>query len=305
LNPDLNNPEEVDAAQLDADWLYPRIHPDEEPLEPVSNLYFPIRDNVNSVDTDPNEYPPVGVFAVTFYWRDMIGDILPTSAKGILVVVDNPCSATFTYRIDGPDTTLLGRGDRHDEKYDHMELESLIAVELGAYRIRDSTYTGPDPLDNEHCPITFKIYPSKDTEATTKTNVPFIYSLVTLLICLTSAFLFLFYDRYQERRQRAIMESAQKNHDVVSSLFPAFVRDRIIRAKSDPGDNYTPIAELYTDTTVFSADIAGFTAWASTREATDVFTLLESIYMRFDKISRRRGVFKVETVGDSYVAVCG
>mmetsp|Transcript_6633 Transcript_6633/g.10131 ORF Transcript_6633/g.10131 Transcript_6633/m.10131 type:complete len:1139 (+) Transcript_6633:135-3551(+) len=303
LNPDLNNPEEVESAESNAAWLYPRIHPDEEPLEPASDLYFPIRDNVNSVATDPNEYSPVGVFAVTFYWRDMIRDILPSSARGILVVVENPCSATFTYRIDGPDTTLLGRGDRHDEKYHDMEFESLI-IELGAYRIRESTYTGPG-LDDEHCPIKFKIYPTEDTEATTETNAPIIYSVATLLICFGSALLFLIYDRYQERRQRAIVESAQKNHAVLSSLFPAFVRDRIIRAKDDVNDGYTPIAELYTDTTVFFADIAGFTAWSSTREATDVFTLLESIYMRFDKISRRHGVFKVETVGDSYVAVCG
>ena len=33
--------------------------------------------------------------------------------------------------------------------------------------------------------------------------------------------------------------------------------------------------------------------------------LLEAIYSAFDVIARRRGVFKVETIGDSYVAVTG
>lgn len=33
--------------------------------------------------------------------------------------------------------------------------------------------------------------------------------------------------------------------------------------------------------------------------------MLETIYGAFDEIARRRGVFKVETVGDCYVAVCG
>ena len=56
---------------------------------------------------------------------------------------------------------------------------------------------------------------------------------------------------------------------------------------------------------VFFADIAGFTAWASTREASDVFALLEAIYGEFDSIARKHKVFKVETIGDSYVAVCG
>jgi Adenylate and Guanylate cyclase catalytic domain len=49
----------------------------------------------------------------------------------------------------------------------------------------------------------------------------------------------------------------------------------------------------------------GFTAWSSVREPFQVFTLLETIYHAFDKIARRRKIFKVETVGDCYIAVCG
>lgn len=41
------------------------------------------------------------------------------------------------------------------------------------------------------------------------------------------------------------------------------------------------------------------------REPSQVFTLLETIYHAFDVIAKRRRVFKVETVGDCYVAVAG
>ena len=54
-----------------------------------------------------------------------------------------------------------------------------------------------------------------------------------------------------------------------------------------------------------TADIAGFTAWSSTREPGQVFQLLETVYGAMDRIALRRGIFKVETVGDCYVAVCG
>lgn len=54
-----------------------------------------------------------------------------------------------------------------------------------------------------------------------------------------------------------------------------------------------------------SFSIAGFTAWSSIREPTHVFQLLESIFQAFDEEARRAGVFKVETVGDCYVAVAG
>jgi class 3 adenylate cyclase len=48
---------------------------------------------------------------------------------------------------------------------------------------------------------------------------------------------------------------------------------------------------------------AGFTAWSSAREPCQVFTLLEAVYRVFDKLAKKRGVFKVETIGDCYMAV--
>jgi class 3 adenylate cyclase len=66
-----------------------------------------------------------------------------------------------------------------------------------------------------------------------------------------------------------------------------------------------PIAELFPGTTIMFADIVGFTAWSSTREPTQVFVLLETIYHAFDELATQRRVFKVETVGDCYVAVAG
>ena len=53
------------------------------------------------------------------------------------------------------------------------------------------------------------------------------------------------------------------------------------------------------------ADVEGFTAWSSVREPSQVFTLLETLYASFDRVALRRRVFKVETVGDCYVAVSG
>lgn len=53
------------------------------------------------------------------------------------------------------------------------------------------------------------------------------------------------------------------------------------------------------------ADISGFTAWSSAREPSQVFELLESVFGAFDNLAKKRNVFKVETIGDTYVAVCG
>lgn len=69
--------------------------------------------------------------------------------------------------------------------------------------------------------------------------------------------------------------------------------------------NSPPMAELYPDCTVFFADIAGFTAWSSARSPTEVFTLLETIYGAFDGLAAKHRIFKIETIGDCYVAVTG
>jgi len=51
--------------------------------------------------------------------------------------------------------------------------------------------------------------------------------------------------------------------------------------------------------------LVGFTAWSSTRDPAQVFILLQTVYQAFDVIAKRRNVFKVETIGDSYMAVTG
>ena len=69
--------------------------------------------------------------------------------------------------------------------------------------------------------------------------------------------------------------------------------------------SFNPIADLYPDTTVLFADISGFTKWSSSKTPAQVFELLEALYSAFDEVAVRRDVFKVETIGDCYVAVTG
>ena len=73
----------------------------------------------------------------------------------------------------------------------------------------------------------------------------------------------------------------------------------------DPYLTEKPIADLFLGCTVLFADIEGFSAWSSERKPTEVFTLLETIFQTVDRLARKRNIFKVETIGSSYVAVTG
>ncbi|CAB9513950.1 Receptor-type guanylate cyclase gcy [Seminavis robusta] len=82
----------------------------------------------------------------------------------------------------------------------------------------------------------------------------------------------------------------QENLEV--SLLPAF-------------RNSKPVADLFPSATVLFADIKGFTPWSSVRSPAEAFCLLESLYDTWDRLAQKRRVFRVETIGDCYTAVCG
>lgn len=126
---------------------------------------------------------------------------------------------------------------------------------------------------------------------------------------------------------------AKQTNTLVSSLFPKEVQRRILEDaantekqgllqsmdldgfearenqtngfKSSMESSKKAIADYFPNATIIFADIVGFTAWSSTRDPTQVFQLLETIYHAFDDVAKKRRVFKVETVGDCYVAASG
>jgi class 3 adenylate cyclase len=69
--------------------------------------------------------------------------------------------------------------------------------------------------------------------------------------------------------------------------------------------NTTPIADLFEDTSIMFADIVGFTKWSSEHSPQDVFHLLEQLFFEFDKIAAKMNVFKLDRIGDCYIAVTG
>lgn len=64
-------------------------------------------------------------------------------------------------------------------------------------------------------------------------------------------------------------------------------------------------AEVVEDVNVLFSDIAGFTAWSSTRSAMRIVRMLNYMYRRVDGELEVFGVEKISTIGDAYWAACG
>jgi class 3 adenylate cyclase len=69
------------------------------------------------------------------------------------------------------------------------------------------------------------------------------------------------------------------------------------------GEN--PIADDFPSVTVLFADIVGFTAMTSSIAADEVITMLSGLFSMFDDLVAERGLEKIKTIGDAYMAVGG
>lgn len=270
-------------------------------------------------DSFENDKVVKGLLFVYVYWRTYFDDLLPPGADGIYVVLENTCNQQYTYQVDGVRSKFIGHGDLHDEKYEYLGTGTSVAnIITGQY---GDSFSHAE-AEQGGCDYSIRVYPSQQFEDDRRTNQPYIYATILAALFVFTSAIFLLYDYMVERRQKIVLHSAQQSGKLVSSLFPEAVRDQLYneqetakprertfvqRTRSKQTDSTDDIkighkkaiASLYPETTIFFADIAGFTQWSSTRTPSDVFTLLETLYGSFDSIAAKRKVFKGTFGGDS------
>jgi class 3 adenylate cyclase len=284
--------------------------------DPASAFAYPVFDSF-----DIAKRRVVGVVSTNIYWRLFFKNVLPPDKRGILCVLENSQNQTFTYRVDHT-VSYLGQGDLHDGVYDSFEKSIDIATATSAAESLESKSFTSVALDTQFCNYKLRVYPSHETKDRYVTRDPVRAVVVVVCVFIFTSLIFVLYTLAVGRRQRIVMERAVASGAIVSSLFPSQVRDQLyeankmearpkhlLRAKGRDDleeESYSrPIANLFECTTIMFADIEGFTSWSSSRQPVQVFELLETLYSGFDAIALRRKVFKVETIGDCYVAATG
>ena len=287
----------------------------------LSHIFVPVFKTFNESDNEV-----VAIIFSIFQWSYHFNNVLSKDENGIIMVLENGCDSPYTYEINGNKIKFIGIGDLHNTKFDHM----MAHASFGTFRkLQDGTISGMK-FQHDYCPVSIRVYPSVEFFSSSSTTNPIFMAVTVLIVFAFTIVMFLVYDRLVESRQELVLTQAVQSSAIVSSLFPKTYADRLIQQSvsnaAATGSGYNshntrlksfllgdsngsideqPIADLYPFATVLFADLAGFTAWSSTREPVQVFILLQKLYQAFDIVAQKRRVFKVETIGDSYVAVTG
>src|SRR3954451_24061219 len=101
-----------------------------------------------------------------------------------------------------------------------------------------------------------------------------------------------------EKSIQTIADKNKENENLLLNILPGPIAERLKSGE-------TTIADHYSKVTVLFADIVGFTSMSQTREPTEIVSLLNGLFTRFDAIAAKHGIEKIKTVGDAYMAVAG
>jgi hypothetical protein len=281
--------------------------------QPCSVIVEPIFENFNDDDA-----PVVALSLAVVSWTQVFEDILEDEAAGTIIVLQESCDSTsYTFFVTddgisygGPNVTLEeGYDDLHHVEQSSANVHQSSAESSGGAasasedrRLESEDGEEPAAEDSEQYKCQFYIAVNGGSEyvANWQQEEPLQYSLIVVFIFLATGFAFLVYDMVVERRNKKVESIAKRSADLVSSLFPANVRERIMeenqKKNAKASNKISPfladddddakksddsvIADFYPATTILFADIAGFTAWSSVREPKQVstaFFILEAL----------------------------
>ena len=95
-----------------------------------------------------------------------------------------------------------------------------------------------------------------------------------------------------------IQREQEETERLLLNILPASVSRRLRSGES-------PIADSYSSVSVLFADIVGFTPLAAAMRPTEVIEFLSELFVSFDGLVEERGLEKIKTIGDAYMAVGG
>ena len=104
------------------------------------------------------------------------------------------------------------------------------------------------------------------------------------------------YERQIEASNILIAEEHEKADNLLLSILPASIAQKMKDGATTIVDHFDPVAVLF-------CDIVNFTPYAAKTTPEKLVRLLNAIFTRFDSLAEKHGIEKIKTIGDAYMAV--
>ena len=189
--------------------------------EPLSSVYIPV------MDSFAKKQKTVAVLVANLRWEGYFENVLTDSTQPVRVVLSNTCGQIFTYEIQGTKAVFIGKGNLANPKYEDMAI-SVQLDESHDFIIEPNTIALT--LNQDLCRYTLRIYPTPEGDNYYNNFFSLIITLTVAAVFLMTATVFYIYDVMVERRQKVVLDTAQRSTAIVSSIFPKKVRDQLLQA---------------------------------------------------------------------------
>jgi hypothetical protein len=219
----------------------------------------------------------LGFLSAVIPWDHHFSNVLPAGTRRLDIEVEDTCGSAFTYTVEGPSVSFLGYGLLHDRKYDSLSIHAQFA-EFASLQGTAAVPSGSS------CDYKISVFATNEFKSSYQSEKPVLYATAVVCVFLFTAVVFVIYDWLVSRRQNMIMITAQRTNAIVSSMFPKNVQERILEQAENKGQgrgvrtsqnkelsqflggdyerikkhSEKPIADLFPETTIFFADIVGF-----------------------------------------------
>eukprot|EP00960_Hanusia_phi_P042766 755698-Hanusia_phi.AAC.3 len=98
------------------------------------------------------------------------------------------------------------------------------------------------------------------------------------------------------QREQSLREGMDRTNDLLYDVLPRHIAEALKEGRKVEPEHRETV-------TIFFSDIVNFTVLSASLPPAKVSDMLDSLYSQLDALAKEHGVFKLETIGDAYMAV--
>jgi class 3 adenylate cyclase len=100
-------------------------------------------------------------------------------------------------------------------------------------------------------------------------------------------------------RTKVLMD---RTHNRIETILHTLLPPEVVAQVAQHKKSSAPPSHQYVRATIAQSDLVGFTQLSSTRTPEEVVRFMDELFGLFDELTEKYGIYKVETIGDAYIA---